>query len=252
MMMNLYHPLKLHLRAHRIRRHGDSEIALLPTLVGYGRRAVDVGANRGVYTYWLARCCAQVEAFEPNPDLARTLARSIGHNVTVHAVALSDHGGVATLSVPRHRKGGLADPAGSMSTLPAGVDGARFEIQRCRLDDLHLNDVDFMKIDVEGHEEAVLDGAWETILRWRPTLLIELEERHRSGCLERVGARLAGAGYATAFRDSGAWRGMTELGTGQIGPSGRYINNFLFVAEGRAVPRATAPNKTQRRTSDQG
>ena len=47
-----------------------------------------------------------------------------------------------------------------------------------RLDDLALGDVGFVKIDVEGHELAVLRGAAETLQRNRPPLLVEAEERH--------------------------------------------------------------------------
>jgi hypothetical protein len=73
-MFNPHLRFKLYLRAKRIRRRGDPELAHLASLVGAGRRTIDVGANCGVYSYWLARCSRVVEAFEPNPDLAQRLA----------------------------------------------------------------------------------------------------------------------------------------------------------------------------------
>ena len=43
-----------------------------------------------------------------------------------------------------------------------------------RLDDLHLTNVGFIKIDVEGFEWRVLRGAWETIARSKPYILVEV------------------------------------------------------------------------------
>jgi hypothetical protein len=46
-----------------------------------------------------------------------------------------------------------------------------------KLDDIYRGDVGFIKIDVEGHEETVLEGAKQTILRCQPRLLVEIDER---------------------------------------------------------------------------
>lgn len=55
-----------------------------------------------------------------------------------------------------------------------------------RLDDIIKDDVGFIKIDVEGHELAVLKGATSLINRCRPVLLVECEERHSPGGTERL------------------------------------------------------------------
>jgi len=228
--------LRLWLRARRIRRHGDPELARLGELVGNGRRVIDIGANRDVYTYWLSRIAQAVESFEPNPELAHRLARSGIGNVTVHNVALSDKAGEAELFVPRHRKGGLDDPGGRLDPASAGDNPARFAVKAARLDDFAFDDVDFIKIDVEGYEERVLDGGWETIAKHRPALLIELEDRHSPGCLARVAARFAGIGHQAMFLDGGAWHRLDALKPGQVGPSGRTIINFALVPGDRRFP----------------
>ncbi|HUZ11388.1 MAG TPA: FkbM family methyltransferase [Caulobacteraceae bacterium] len=64
-----------------------------------------------------------------------------------------------------------------------------------RLDDFQLPPIGFIKIDVEGHEEAVLQGARETIGRNRPALMIEIEERHNRGAIERVFDHFRSDGY---------------------------------------------------------
>jgi FkbM family methyltransferase len=53
-----------------------------------------------------------------------------------------------------------------------------------RLDDIDLGGgVGFLKIDVEGHEEAVLAGASRTLKQSMPAVLVEVEERHHTGAV---------------------------------------------------------------------
>ena len=60
-----------------------------------------------------------------------------------------------------------------------------------RLDDFSIANCSFIKIDVEGHEEAVLDGATALIASQRPVLMIELDESLNKGALARLAARYA-------------------------------------------------------------
>jgi FkbM family methyltransferase len=236
-MLGLYHRIDIALAARRSHARGDPELRLLPALVGEGRRALDIGANRGIFAFWLARCCKSVEAFEPNPALARGLAAARLARVGVHALALSNAAGEAKLLVPPHRKGGLDTLSAHLVADGDGDEGARYAVKLARLDDFAFAHVDFIKIDVEGFEEEVLTGGWQTITAWRPVMLVELVERLRPGCLERVTRRLAAAGYFPRFRDQDVWQPLSRLGPGEIGPTGRFIYNFLFVPKekGEAV-----------------
>ncbi|MBT3793019.1 MAG: FkbM family methyltransferase [Rhodospirillales bacterium] len=246
--------IRLALRAWRIRRKGDPELRWLPQLVGRGRRCIDIGANPGVFTYWLAKAGGCVEAFEPNPGLADNLIAAGLANVTVHRVALGNSIETASLFVPFHSRSALPaqggasknikfdDPAGRICEPPSDLkteQGIRFETPASRLDSFSFADVDFIKIDVEGHEEKVLDGGWETIVANRPRILIELEERHRPGCVARVASRFKAIDYRVGFLDHGLWYDLEVLGTGesgqQAGPSGRYINNFLLIPSDQTI-----------------
>src|SRR6476646_444396 len=93
----LYYPYKI----SQATRAVEPELAILHELVPIGCTAIDVGANRGYYSWALASVAASVEAFEPNPLLARFAQTKLGRRVRLHEVALSDHDGVATLYVPR-------------------------------------------------------------------------------------------------------------------------------------------------------
>jgi FkbM family methyltransferase len=159
---------------------------LILSLVPRGRNAVDVGANRGIYTYWMAKRAHRVDAFEPQPVLARYIRAAHLRNVHVHETALSDHDGVATLLVPSDdglARIASADPGDTVSAAAESELGTRVElgVRLTTLDSLGLADVGFLKIDAEGHELAVLAGAKATIGASRPVVFVESEARHAPG-----------------------------------------------------------------------
>jgi hypothetical protein len=73
------------------------------------------------------------------------------------------------------------------------------EVRTNTLDNVYHGDVGFIKIDVEGHEEGVLDGARETIARCRPRMLIEIVERLSPGAIRRITDFCGEFGYRGYF-----------------------------------------------------
>lgn len=222
-----------------------SELQLLPLIVRPGEMACDVGANRGLFTYWLLRLGARVAAFEPNPAMQRVLALRFAQacregRLTLHPDAISDVDGQAVLHIPQDHPP-LATLDGRLAGLDEPVEDVA--VARRRLDACVSGKVDFIKIDVEGHEAQVLEGARGILAASRPTLLLEAEERHRPGALARVRALLEPLGYAGYFAladglhpvesfDAGLLQRPDALnagGTREREPFG-YVNNFLFVA----------------------
>src|SRR6266436_3576033 len=67
----------------------EKELPVVLSMIPRGRVCLDIGANKGLYTYALSRISKQVEAFEPLPDCARTLRAFGARNIHVHEVALS-------------------------------------------------------------------------------------------------------------------------------------------------------------------
>lgn len=144
-----------------------------------GMRAVDAGANHGYYTMLFADLVGpngHVAAIEANPRTAALLRRTVTVNgfdsrVQVMEVAVTDTDGKSlTFSTPLHEPKNARivadDQAGAGDTVT--VAGARL--------DTLLADwphVDFIKADVEGAEEAMLEGAWPILERDRPMLLLE-------------------------------------------------------------------------------
>jgi FkbM family methyltransferase len=137
-------------------------------LIDHGDTAVDVGANVGYMTSVMAASVGptgRVLAFEPNPHLVRLLAETtrrweVGCDVELRPAAVSSREGMATLTIPRGAKNdGLAHLG-----MPDAEDVERCDVQCVTLDSvLGSAPVGVMKIDVEGHEAAVLEGADELL-----------------------------------------------------------------------------------------
>lgn len=200
-------PLRFHY--HRWRGRLEPELDLLPELVAGDRRAIDVGANLGDYTYALARLAPRVEAFEPLPRCAAVIEAARLPGVRVHRVALSDREGRRTLHVPVRE--GHAD-TGRASFLDPGGTTEHTRVPVRTLDSYGFDDVGLIKIDVEGHESAVLAGAAETLRTCMPVLIVEIEQRHRRDCgIDAVFAGILALGYAGSFLEAGTRRPLAAF-----------------------------------------
>ncbi len=163
-------PLVLREMAWRYWMYGVREVRILKRLVRPGSGTIDVGAASGMYSYHLSRHSKEVFAYEPNPEWTEWLRSAVPGNVSVFDVALSNRPGSAILSIPPPTRDDPAGDftlrcaeAGSIERAFSGVPCDRIEVKTACLDEYRLTNISFMKIDVEGHELAVLDGADETL-----------------------------------------------------------------------------------------
>jgi FkbM family methyltransferase len=198
----------------------------LSALVPAGKLAIDAGANAGIYSYWMARAASEVVAFEPQPVLARRLAACRIRGLTVHNVALSDADGFANLHVPQVS----AEASLRQLTVTANI----IRVPLTTLDSFNFGDVGFLKIDVEGLEDSLLQGAEETLRASSPLVYIEIEERHNPGGLDRILTWFANLGYTDVqFRQHGAMHPFSQFNLErdqlqQQPLTASYANNFLF------------------------
>lgn len=216
-------------------RKGEPELRLLPCLIDRTRAAMDIGANRGIWAGLMARHCKTVWAFEPNPKLFEVLKQAAPDNVECRQIALSDSEGEAVLMVPGEA-GRYSNQGASLSTEKiGGRPHMKVGVRAAQLDALDPPPAGFLKIDVEGHERAVLEGARGLISRDRPVMIIEMEERHTgreiSGELDFVES----LGYRTLVLKGGQLSARTRFDPqgdhrDRAGKPG-YINNFIFLPE---------------------
>jgi FkbM family methyltransferase len=169
---------------------GEHELDLLDELLAPGGTAVDVGANQGFFAFAFSRIADRVEAFEPNPDYARFARRMLRGRARVHEVALSNACGTADFFIPVSNKKVVMHLAGNLKApSPQHPDALRLKVEMRTLDSYAFRDVRIVKVDVEGCETEVLEGARQTILRDRPVLIVELLSGTHAdpiACVERI------------------------------------------------------------------
>lgn len=149
-----------------------------------GMTVLDIGAHHGLYTLLASKVVGpngQVVAFEPSPRERRALRLNVGlnrcKNVVIQDLALGDNRGECNLYVVDHHETGcnsLRPPAFSGSTSLVSVIVVSLDQW---LAERHLGSVDLIKLDAEGGELSVLQGAQRLLERRpRPVILAEVQD----------------------------------------------------------------------------
>jgi FkbM family methyltransferase len=226
----------------------EPELLILPEFLAHPGCFLDIGANNGAYL-WAAlrrKPAKEVVAVEPIPFLAGILKHAF-RGVAVHNLALTDGVGPRWLKIP--------DIGGRTYTTRAtlnvdhkedGETGNRMiQVETSTLDAFwkSIGDPELacIKIDTEGHEFPVLQGAVETLKRHRPVLLVEIEQRHHKEDIRYVFEFMAAQNYAPFYFDP-TFPGLRplppDLGAARAADpdntSLRYLNNFLFLPPERS------------------
>jgi len=223
--------LRIRERAWRERRKGEKEIKLIPQLLSNCNRAIDIGANVGVWSYWLSKYAKQVESFEPNPKVFNALKNIKIKNVNSYNIALSNKTGSVDLLIPKGSKG-FSNQGASLSSIKVQGEHKSISIEAKRLDEYNFLDVDFIKIDVEGHEHEVIEGARETIKKFKPTMVIEMEEKHNQIPIEEQISSVEKMGYQCCVLINETMIQIKEIDLDKFhrNPTNKdsYLFNFIF------------------------
>lgn len=228
----------------------ETELRVLDALPrGSIDTAIDIGAALGSYAWVLGRKARQVIAFEPGEIHGRYMEiASRRTNVTLIRAAVGAHSGRVDMYTP-----GDDNNARHMATLSRAnsVINVR-NVQIRRVDVVSLDDVvprcistsahvDVIKIDVEGFENAVIDGATNTIGGHFPLVIAEIEVRHNPE-YQHVFQVMRKHGYTALYWLDGAYRvldgdeitalqrieDLEKRLAGHSVKDSRYINNFVF------------------------
>jgi len=143
------------------------------------RVCLDIGSNIGQWTRPLAKRFQSVVCFEPNPNFRECFKK----NIQEENVLLWPYG----LSNKEHKA-----KQDFNSTVLRQEDG---DIDCRTLDSFGLTNVDFVKIDVDGFEIPLLNGARETLSKNNPVINIEMKESKRSDIVARSRQILENYGY---------------------------------------------------------
>lgn len=227
-------PLKRRRYLAAVRTFWSPEAAIMVDLVSPGDHVLDIGAHAGWYTKVLSEAVGptgRVHSFEPVPHTFSLLTANVSglalSNVTLYNCAASRVDGSAVMTVPRYPTGGenyyrasLLDPA------DPSVPLRQLAVELRAVDSLPAlpRPVTLMKIDVEGHEADVLEGAARTIERDRPALCVEVsgDPDVPGSSSQALVASLARWGYAPHWLDGGRLVPRS--------PGDRSVNYFFLTA----------------------
>lgn len=148
------------------------ELAL--AYVSRRRLAVDVGGHIGQWSHNMAKDFAAVQAFEPVPAYAECWRRNLAgvDSAHLHQIALGAASDVVALRC------GTPGSHGDTFVAPSDRACVAVDVPMLPLDDLGLSGVDLLKVDCEGYELFVLEGAEQTIRRCQPCVIVEQKPGH--------------------------------------------------------------------------
>jgi len=214
----------------------EEEMQIVEELCSADKISLDIGVFRGVYSYLLSKHSLKVVGFEANPIMFKYLDRnlnSIIKNLKLYNLALSNDEGNVELKIPLRKKsffkvnfedyyeGGLAtiDKENNLD----GKEVHTFNIKKTKLDSFQFtNKVGFIKIDVEGHEQKILEGSVKILEKNKPNLLVEIEKKHRKLNPDYTISFLREIGYQCFIFDEAK---LIEVKTYRDFP---LKNNFIF------------------------
>ena len=213
----------------------DSEMFMIPNLASHSDVAIDVGANIGFYSYFLSKIFRTVHAFEPIENISTDLNdyTLINKNISLHNYALSDTNESALISVPILKDKNVLNYG--YASLKNKFDKTKqIKIHKKTLDSFNIEKIDFIKIDVEGHENEVLEGGINSIKKNMPLMLIELEERHTGIEAKNTIKRLISIGYDCIYLKNGTLESYENFNFHKDQNKSnlntkKYICNFFFI-----------------------
>jgi FkbM family methyltransferase len=202
----------------------------------------DVGANAGVYSYQASHYTekSNIYAFEPIPDTYKIVKKAL-NKINLYNLAFSN-------AIEQKRKFKIPivqskklDTRGTLNTEYAEIDETTFkiiEVNTTTLDEFIKNHplkrLDYLKIDVEGHENEVIKGGTNVISSFKPILQVEIEQRHHPFPISDIIDSVKELGYKCYYFDNKEHI-LKEL---NANPSGfqdikaiktkNYTNNFYF------------------------
>ena len=211
----------------------DEEMTFVSKLLNEKRRFLDVGANIGIYSFHFKNIFKNIDAFEPLKEISYRLEYFQNESVKVHNCALSNKKGEFQIYIPY--LSGL--PVASLASLEKRSGDYKVRsVKVDKIDNYDFDDVDLIKIDVEGHEEYVIEGARNVIQKNMPILIVEIEQRHIKKQIEEVFQSILKLNYIGFFLQNGNLISLNQfnynthqkLNLNNI-TSKQYINNFIFV-----------------------
>ena len=137
--------------------------------------ALDIGAHVGIWSKRLSTIFKKVICFEPvrsHAECWRENCKDIS-NLQMYEIGISNKSDIVDMCVTQHNSG--------MSTLEFNPDRIKTskitQVNTTTIDSYDFDEIDFIKVDTEGHELCVLEGAINTIIKYKPSIFIEIHPK---------------------------------------------------------------------------
>ncbi|MDX2303952.1 MAG: FkbM family methyltransferase [Microscillaceae bacterium] len=220
----------------------ERELLLLKYLLKKDSIFFDIGANIGVYAYQAHTMIdeANIYAFEPLPKLYRRLKRSF-KKVHIFQLAISNASeNQVSFKIPIVRSRELRTRATLLTSYRETHETSSriIQVKTQTLDDFvgekSIHTIDLIKIDVEGFEFEVIQGAENSINKFAPILQIEIEQRHHHYPITENFAHLKARNYTCCFLNPRSnqmeilEQNPCDLQKAEDFKTPNYINNFYF------------------------
>jgi len=217
-----------------IKRNDEHEINLVKKFIKSGTDSIDVGVYRGVYSYEMSKYSEKVHSFEPNPIIFKYINKNLKKfikNIHLYNFALSNQNKTINLKIPIRNSNSNKEIFEEYYEMGKATihnennfeNYENFEIQTKKIDELNFdNKISFIKIDVEGHELEVIEGAKNTIKRDKPVLLVEIEKQYTKKEVAESINFINSLGYKSYFFNKKDLKSTTELNNLDL------FNNFIF------------------------
>lgn len=158
--------------------------------------AIDIGGHVGLWSMWLVKEFERVVAFEPVPEHRELFELNVDMaKCELIPFALGDHEDVVDMEIPLETTGNAHVAIGKRhpgTRHVPNLDSQRVihGVKVVRLDSFsHLEEVGFIKIDVEGFEKQVVEGGKDLILRAKPIMVVEQKKNESAYGHEEDAAR---------------------------------------------------------------
>ena len=217
-----------------IKRSDEQEINLVKKFIKSGTDSIDVGVYRGVYSYEMSKYSEKVHSFEPNPIIFKYINKNLKKfikNIHLYNFALSNQNKTINLKIPIRNSNSNKEIFEEYYEMGKATihnennfeNYENFEIQTKKIDEFNFdNKISLIKIDVEGHELEVIEGAKNTIKRDKPVLLVEIEKQYTKKEVAESINFINSLGYKSYFFNKKDLKSTTELNNLDL------FNNFIF------------------------
>jgi len=197
----------------RIGEDFEQDFQVVRALLNNGDAAVDLGANMGSYTKFMADCvgaAGKVYSIEPIPEtfdiLQHMITRMDFSHVVATRCAVSDSIGEVTLEIPRLAHGDENRYEARIVETPSSQGMRLVRTASTTVDTILVNEereVALIKCDVEGHEKNVIKGAKRSISKFKPAWLIEIwgDPDEDGSAASKMFVMMQGFGYKAYWFD---------------------------------------------------